>query len=666
LQLNHPLWLVLKKAADEISRAYEKEREESEVSSFTRNTRQNMTKQLQDELLPKLLQFERNEEYNICGDKALHMCILAAYTYEEKNPSRKFLLQLAKELIKELNEDENVNINNADTNTMGANPEQADGQDPPKVKAKYIDSPYINDLDVWEGIPSWPKDKDGGKNVLKRNTRGLYEGETILHMAIINGDVKYVQYLLEHGADVNARAVGVFFMPLVKRRAHLQGSGQTNVMAFFQNVDDTVGDSNTESAFEDPDLYFGQFPLSFACCVGHESILRVLYQAHKDKAASFVHADPVTSSLRNFQRNSITSNSSVFGSRTPPTDSLKKRKLARQKAGAISDSIFVRNRFWIDFINKKDDLGNTALHISVMHRQIHMVDWLMEHRASMRIMNKQGLTPFTLSVWLGNVEMYTHIANKFLGDLKWQYGPNCQLKYIDLEQIDSFRMRISQTSIDSQACKSISKDKGEQQEDVRREHPLHDYPGPERWRSAFEIIIEKELAEFANETIFNYLIESKWSAFAWWIYLFGVVGTYVAVLALFVAATLMRVQELSDARAVSSQTGFETAEVTGLEAFKNASGYMFLILASAGSGILLFIAWILLRVQYRDLDQNHDGKISTDEMMLFVFKNLSSVCCLAAFGLIEGIVAARHQGQLNLVCSRILCLSICGNWMLEA
>jgi hypothetical protein len=107
------LWLVLKKAADEISRAYEKEREESEVSSFTRNTRQNMTKQLQDELLPKLLQFERNEEYNICGDKALHMCILAAYTYEEKNPSRKFLLQLAKELIKELNEDENVKINNA-------------------------------------------------------------------------------------------------------------------------------------------------------------------------------------------------------------------------------------------------------------------------------------------------------------------------------------------------------------------------------------------------------------------------------------------------------------------------------------------------------------------------------------------------------------------------
>ena len=72
-----------------------------------------MTKQLQDELLPKLLQFERNEEYNICGDKALHMCILAAYTYEEKNPSRKFLLQLAKELIKELNEDENVKINNA-------------------------------------------------------------------------------------------------------------------------------------------------------------------------------------------------------------------------------------------------------------------------------------------------------------------------------------------------------------------------------------------------------------------------------------------------------------------------------------------------------------------------------------------------------------------------
>jgi hypothetical protein len=33
--------------------------------------------------------------------------------------------------------------------------------------------------------------------------------------------------------------------------------------------------------------------------------------------------------------------------------------------------------------------------------------WLLENegRKSLRIMNKQGLTPFTLAVWLGDVDM---------------------------------------------------------------------------------------------------------------------------------------------------------------------------------------------------------------------------------------------------------------------
>lgn len=42
---------------------------------------------------------------------------------------------------------------------------------------------------------------------------GLYSGETVLHIAIVNGDIKTVKWLLERGASQLARADGLFFMP---------------------------------------------------------------------------------------------------------------------------------------------------------------------------------------------------------------------------------------------------------------------------------------------------------------------------------------------------------------------------------------------------------------------------------------------------------------------
>ena len=55
---------------------------------------------------------------------------------------------------------------------------------------------------------------------------------------------------------------------------------------------------------------------------------------------------------------------------------------------------------WTSFVDETDDLGNTALHIAVMHDQKTMVDWLMSHEAkrSMRTMNKH-----MVYTWLSTV-----------------------------------------------------------------------------------------------------------------------------------------------------------------------------------------------------------------------------------------------------------------------
>lgn len=74
---------------------------------------------------------------------------------------------------------------------------------------------------------------------------GEYFGETVLHMAVVNQDPDMVRFLLEKGADVNARACGTFFSP-----------GGT--------------------------VYWGEYPLSFAACIGSKECVEVLIEYGAD------------------------------------------------------------------------------------------------------------------------------------------------------------------------------------------------------------------------------------------------------------------------------------------------------------------------------------------------------------------------------------------------
>ncbi len=70
-------------------------------------------------------------------------------------------------------------------------------------------------------------------------------------------------------------------MPMVTRRGHVDKKPESFwarawdaclTLLHIHDVDDRVGDANRESGFEDPDLYFGQLPLSFAACTGQVQI----------------------------------------------------------------------------------------------------------------------------------------------------------------------------------------------------------------------------------------------------------------------------------------------------------------------------------------------------------------------------------------------------------
>jgi hypothetical protein len=61
------------------------------------------------------------------------------------------------------------------------------------------------------------------------------------------------------------------------------------------------------------------------------------------------------------------------------------------------------------------------------------------------------------------------------------------------------------------------------------------------------------------------------------------------------------------------------------------------------------MSWILMRVRFRDLDQNHDGHISIEEARTFIFKNLTSASLVSMSGIFWGIVASRHYCNHDLV-----------------
>ncbi|XP_055927061.1 transient receptor potential cation channel subfamily V member 5-like [Argiope bruennichi] len=90
-----------------------------------------------------------------------------------------------------------------------------------------------------------------------------YYGENVLHMSIVNEDPVMVKFLLDHGANFNERAIGSFFTPEDQKATRSDSLSHEWVDLCFKT--DYKGY-----------VYWGEYPLPFAACLGQEECYRLL------------------------------------------------------------------------------------------------------------------------------------------------------------------------------------------------------------------------------------------------------------------------------------------------------------------------------------------------------------------------------------------------------
>uniref|UniRef100_A0A8D0UXB7 Transient receptor potential cation channel subfamily V member 5 n=1 Tax=Sus scrofa TaxID=9823 RepID=A0A8D0UXB7_PIG len=171
-----------------------------------------------------------------------------------------------------------------------------------------------------------------------------FVGQTALHIAIMNQNVNLVKALLAHGANVSARAVGSAYR------------------LSPQNL-----------------IYFGEYPLSFAACMGSEEMVRLLIDHGADIRAQ---------------------------------DSLGNTVL----------HILV--------------LQPNKTFACQMYNLLLSYDGRGDHLQSLELVpNHEGLTPFKLAGVEGNTVMFQHLMQK-RKHIQWVLGPLTSTLY-DLTEIDS-------------------------------------------------------------------------------------------------------------------------------------------------------------------------------------------------------------------------------------
>lgn len=173
-----------------------------------------------------------------------------------------------------------------------------------------------------------------------------YYGENALHMAIVIEDPSMVKFLLDKGADYHQRCCGNFFTPDDQKDSRTDSLDHEWV--------DVCQKTNYEGH-----VYFGEYPLSFAACLGQEECVRLLIAKG---------ANP---------------------------------NLQDSNGNTVMHMLVIMDR---KYTSKKD-----------------MFDILYSLGARLDIRNRQGLTPLTLAAKLARKEMYEHIL-EIIRQIYWIYG----------------------------------------------------------------------------------------------------------------------------------------------------------------------------------------------------------------------------------------------------
>ena len=231
-----------------------------------------------------------------------------------------------------------------------------------------------------------------------------YFGESSLHMAIVNENVRIVRLLLDHGACVHERCLGSFFLPedqkdkannLIRRsfdrskanRFKAEQQQQQNNKGevdkkkkinqlFFDRKEleqvDLQSNYLPVSSNYDGYVYWGEYPLSFAVSLGLVDCYKLLLAKG---------ANP----------------------------------------------------------NSQDSNGNATLHFAVIANRIQMFDLSYSDGANLSLRNRQNLTPLALAVKLRRVEMFFHILT-IQRQVNWLFCNNIGFVETPLIGIESVNM----------------------------------------------------------------------------------------------------------------------------------------------------------------------------------------------------------------------------------
>ena len=330
---------------------------------------------------------------------------------------------------------------------------------------ELLSLPYKNDLEPWRRLAS-KAERNKRSNLsnlndimrkslqlltaTRRNSTnpdlepledGLYTGETILHIAIVQEDEEMVQFLLDEGIEISSQAKGVFFQPRFQQPRSSDLTMLQRLKARIIGVDLKTDKFAAVKKVENKysGCYYGEYPLSFAASIGNVDICDQLYCCWlaRIKAASDGTCK-MTQRERNEIRNSLNTQSkeqeqsqeqtpqrAMFKSRS--FASLNSHKLFKDSAVWHSSSNLNRESkglVW-HFVNAADSFGNTAMHMAVINNRPAVIDWLMtldEGRPSLEMLNHEGFTPLTLAARHGHVEVFDHILYKHMSEMSWTYG----------------------------------------------------------------------------------------------------------------------------------------------------------------------------------------------------------------------------------------------------
>lgn len=97
-----------------------------------------------------------------------------------------------------------------------------------------------------------------------------------MHIAIVNEDPAMVKYLLDAGANVKERCCGTFMSPEDQKASR------------SDNVEHEWVDVNPITNY-DGYVYWGEYPLSFAACLGQEECYRLVLARGADPDAQGIY-----------------------------------------------------------------------------------------------------------------------------------------------------------------------------------------------------------------------------------------------------------------------------------------------------------------------------------------------------------------------------------------